>query len=104
MNITPERLTLNVVKLSTLTAYLVARGMSDDDAGLFLIDVLDSEYTWGTCAHSLVDLRSLLPDGGAAVPTKDDDGDVIVEAHSLVGALVELCASTDEPIFLDLEN
>lgn len=104
MNIEAERLTLNVVKLSTLKAYLVAQGMSAEGADDLLTRALDPVYTWGTSEHTLVDLCIWLSEGAAELPTKTDTGDVSVEARSLIRELEHLYARTDEPIFLDLEN
>lgn len=99
-----EQLTLNVVKLSALKAFLIERGMDKDAVDGVFEDALESEYTWGTSLHSLVDLRSLLPGGYAALPTTDEYDNLIVEVNALVSELEDFCASTDEPLFLDLEN
>lgn len=99
-----EQLTLNVVKLSTLKAFLIERGMNAESAEALLTEVLDPVYTWGTSAHTLVDLCVFLSEDAAELPTKVDNGDVIVEVRSLIRALEELYASADEPLFLDLEN
>lgn len=104
MTIKADRLTLNVVKLSTLKAFLIERGMAKAAVDGVFEDALESAYTWGTSLHSLVDLHSLLPGWYAALPTTDERDDVITDVFALVGELEDLCASTDEPIFLDLEN